>query len=441
MRRVSVHSGNESQRGPIDLALPSAVVIAELLPSIVDTIGASALDAPIRWRLSRAAGAAIDQSLTLSEVGVRDGEVLLLSRHDPPAPTFGSHDLPTIVAEGVAGGPPPRLIASAAATWTVAAGALALACAGVVAGTATHLVTIGALATAAGAAAIVADRTAPNPWWRPAMQHVALVLATVLGYRIVPGGPAPANFLLAACSLTVMAILLLRLSLRSSVWLTAIAVTGLLGATALGAAMVWALPTVVLGTVLTVLGLGTLSSAARLSVLLAGLTPTGETPAGEGDADRRAVRGRRLLTALVTGASVAVLWGVLLVAAGGAGAWADAPWQVEAGLCAAVGSALVLRSRSHADGWCRSALTACGLGCLTAAFVEVSVSMTGQAFWVAASTVVAGSIALSPAARSVAGPVAARAVDALEYAALTAVVPLACWVAGVFAAVRGWQLP
>lgn len=434
-----MHTVNGRQSGTTDLALPSAVTIAELLPSIIETVGASGPDAPIRWRLSRVAGAVLDQSMSLSDVGVRDGEVLLLSRHEPPPPAFRSQDLPTVVADAAAGGPPSRLITSAATAWTVAAGAVALILAGVSAPTATYLGTVGALATAAAAAAVVADRTGPDPWWCRSLQHVALLLAAVLGYRIVPGGPAPANFLLAASSVTAMSILLLRLSVRSSVWLTAVAVAGSLVAAALGAGVVWAAPTAVIGTILTVLGLVTLSSAARLSVLMAGLVVAGQTPDVEGDADRRAARGRWLLTALVTGASGAALAGVLLVTIGGARV--GAPWPVDAGFCGVVGLALLLRSRSHADGWCRTALTACGMGCLTAAFVGVSVAMTGQAFWIAVSTIVAGSVALSPAARSAAGPVAARAVDALEYTALTAVVPLACWIAGVFAAVRGWHLP
>ncbi|MCZ8379053.1 type VII secretion integral membrane protein EccD [Mycobacterium sp. CPCC 205372] len=439
LRRISVHSVDGNHRGTIDLALPSAMTIAELLPSIIDRVGASGPDAPIRWRLCRLAGAALDQSMSLSEVGVRDGEVLLLSRHEPPPPAFRSQDLSTVVADAAAGGPSSRLITSAATAWTVAAGAVAVTCAGVSSSTAIHLGIVGALATAAAAAAVVADRTGSDPWWRRSLQHVALLLAAVLGYRIVPGGPAPANFLLAASSVTVASILLLRLSVRPSVWLTAVAVSGSLMAAALGAAMVWAAPTAVIGTILTALGLVTLSSAARLSVLLAGLVPAGQTLVVEGVADQRAARGRWLLASLVTGASGAALAGVLLVAVGGAGV--GAPWPVDAGFCGAVGLALLLRSRSHADGWCRTALTVCGMGCLTAAFAGVSVAMTSQAFWIAVSTVVAGSVALSPAARSAAGPVAARAVDALEYIALTTVVPLACWIAGVFAAVRGWQLP
>jgi hypothetical protein len=36
---------------------------------------------------------------------------------------------------------------------------------------------------------------------------------------------------------------------------------------------------------------------------------------------------------------------------------------------------------------------------------------------------------------------ALRALERLEYAALVAVVPLACWVCGVYAMVRGMHLP
>jgi hypothetical protein len=40
-----------------------------------------------------------------------------------------------------------------------------------------------------------------------------------------------------------------------------------------------------------------------------------------------------------------------------------------------------------------------------------------------------------------ANPLAHRAVEVLEYLALAAVVPLACWVSGLFASVRGLSLP
>jgi hypothetical protein len=39
------------------------------------------------------------------------------------------------------------------------------------------------------------------------------------------------------------------------------------------------------------------------------------------------------------------------------------------------------------------------------------------------------------------GPAVRRIADAAEYAALAAVIPLACWVGGLYAAARGWYAP
>jgi hypothetical protein len=39
------------------------------------------------------------------------------------------------------------------------------------------------------------------------------------------------------------------------------------------------------------------------------------------------------------------------------------------------------------------------------------------------------------------GPAVRRIADAAEYASLAAVIPLACWVGGLYAAARGWYAP
>jgi hypothetical protein len=44
-------------------------------------------------------------------------------------------------------------------------------------------------------------------------------------------------------------------------------------------------------------------------------------------------------------------------------------------------------------------------------------------------------------AGAAANPLARRAIDIAEYLALAAVVPLACWVAGLYGLIRGLSLP
>jgi len=48
---------------------------------------------------------------------------------------------------------------------------------------------------------------------------------------------------------------------------------------------------------------------------------------------------------------------------------------------------------------------------------------------------------LSGGLSATANPVARRAVELLEYLALTAVVPLACWAGGLYGLIRGLSLP
>lgn len=67
----------------IDLALPSALPIAEVLPQIMrfaapDHEAADGDSAPISWTLSRVGGVAVPLSSTLAEAGVVDGDLLEL---------------------------------------------------------------------------------------------------------------------------------------------------------------------------------------------------------------------------------------------------------------------------------------------------------------------------------------------------------------------------
>lgn len=65
----------------IDLALPNALPLSDVLPQVmryVDTGDREAGDAPVAWTLARLGGTALGLSQTLSESGVLDGDVLEL---------------------------------------------------------------------------------------------------------------------------------------------------------------------------------------------------------------------------------------------------------------------------------------------------------------------------------------------------------------------------
>jgi type VII secretion integral membrane protein EccD len=99
LRRVSVHAGT----AVVDVALPAAVPVATLIPSIIDILDDCGADKPgdqpaTVYQLSRPGASALHASTTLAQNDIRDGAVLILSqsRRDLPAPR---HD---DVAEAVA---------------------------------------------------------------------------------------------------------------------------------------------------------------------------------------------------------------------------------------------------------------------------------------------------------------------------------------------------
>ena len=80
LRRVSVHAGT----AVVDLALPAAVPVATLIPSIVDILDGHGADRSgdqpaDRYRLSLPGAPALHASTTLAQNGIRDGAVLILS--------------------------------------------------------------------------------------------------------------------------------------------------------------------------------------------------------------------------------------------------------------------------------------------------------------------------------------------------------------------------
>jgi hypothetical protein len=74
---------------------------------------------------------------------------------------------------------------------------------------------------------------------------------------------------------------------------------------------------------------------------------------------------------------------------------------------------------------------------MSTAFVIIAVAHPAQTAWVSAVIIAIGLGAARPVRPNAA---TVRAVEVLEYAALVAVVPLACWIAGVYAMVRGVSL-
>ncbi|MGH3672298.1 MAG: EsaB/YukD family protein, partial [Pseudonocardiaceae bacterium] len=80
-------------RTRIDLALPSDVAVANLLPMLLTMAGEASLDGGSKhggWCLAKLDGEAIDPDRSLGSLGVVDGDLLALRRRSdtPPPPLF-----------------------------------------------------------------------------------------------------------------------------------------------------------------------------------------------------------------------------------------------------------------------------------------------------------------------------------------------------------------
>ena len=409
--KVCVQADRDGDPVAVDLVLPSGTQLAELLPTIVGLVDAPTPTGGVarRWRLQRASGARLDESLSLSANGVRDGELVILDFDGTPA--LGP--VRRAAYQHVAGTCPvdPRgdaWIPGAIALFATTLAALVLA------GTAgSDGATVNAVVCAAAAAAVAVLTVVTGYSTTSSAGVVALAGAT--GFLVVPSGPAAPNVFLAAAAALSASLLMLRLSGRTSPTLVAIAALSLLSAVV----TVAALPLTVVGAALSTLALALLGLAPRVSTVTAGLGPD----RWHGDLAASAAAGHAILSGLVAGAAAGAAAGAVVVAvAGHPGA---APFT---GLVALV---LVLRCRIHADADRRISLTAGGLVALIAGVCALLHIRPGSVVPVAAALLVLGLMAMR---RPTGGAAAGRMLGYLEYAALVAVVPVACWVGGAYTA-------
>ncbi|GAA4851469.1 hypothetical protein GCM10023201_50290 [Actinomycetospora corticicola] len=487
----------------VDLALPGDVPVGELLPVLVELTDAdtahprptarTSAHTPLRsadraeatgWTLALLGQAPADPRHTIDELGVLDGDQLVLRRRADAAPAPLYDDVVDALAEFRPAGFRPwdagwahrcGLIGGVVAGTTLLG---ALVAAGRGPGTAGGAVTAGAAALVALAGTVLAalaPRLARRAGPAAVLVVVAAGAAAVCGLALVPGpdaapltaGLGGAHLLVASALALVASGTVLLAAPRTDRVALAVG-TGLATAAALGTAT--GAVTTVAGAVAGARGAGPVEAAAvaagagalalvalsvlpRLAVLLARL-PLPEVPLSAADADpgggsdaapgdpaaldRRADRAHAVLTGLA-GGTVAVL--VVAVAVLGL---APAPgWRGTTG--AVLGVLLVvlvaLRSRSYANAVPAVVLL---LGALTGAATigvgAVAAAAPGAArlgIGLAAAVVGAAVVllgAIGPRRR--AAPGLRRAVDLAEGVAIAAVVPLACAVADLFAVVR-----
>ncbi len=457
-------------RTRIDVALPTDVAVADLLPTVLELAGETSPDGGSRhggWCLTRVGAAPLDPSRTLAAAEILDGDLLQLRRRAeaPQPPLFDD------VVDAIAGANPDsyrpwteataRRLGMAAAGTAQLAAAVALLAAGQGTGTGTGVGLAGA-AVAAGVAGVAAVacvvfgallvRGFREPDGGVLVAAGALPLAFVAGVLTVPPAPGPGwlglgppNLLLGnALVLVVAALALLLLGIGIGITTFVAATTaGLLGVLAFLVATLVGGSAAGIAAGAAAVALAGLSLLPRLAIRLARLplpqVPGSAEELAEDDAlpdysgiEHQTGTAHRYLTGLIVGcAAVAAVAAVVVAASGGAFSWA---------LGVVVAVLLLLRARTYANGSQAVALLVCGI-----------VAAGGVALdWVLAAAplqrlVVAGALLLAAALALALGvvfpghrfsPPLRRAVDVTEAVLIAAVVPLALAVMDLYHAIE-----
>jgi type VII secretion integral membrane protein EccD len=418
MCRVSIRSAHRDT----DLALPADLPLCEVIPSVVDVVGAEVCGRDVH--LVRADGDVLDAARSLAQCGVHDGEVLILTAATEP-PHRAPFDLCDSVVDAVGrtdSDVPARhpTTAVVGTLWSAAAVAVVLGHNAFDATTGN----VGAGCATAISALVGAVVLRRDP---PLAVPLGVVAAALAGLSAALAVPALPGFMLAMSAVSATSLLAWRLLDCGTGTFLPLGGMTMAAAAAAFAEHLGLLPTAGIGPVLTMASLAVLAVAPRLATRLSGLSAS----VWPDDVERRAASARRVLTGLVTAAAATSALGTLVTAV-------LSVRRLEAAtLIAAVAAILLLRSRTHADP-CRAAALLISAGVAVSVFVGlVAVSAPWTTTWLcglliagAVIVMVLGSTDLSVS------PAAEQMMAAVEWAAGAAIVPLACATAGFFTAIR-----
>ncbi|BBX04390.1 type VII secretion integral membrane protein EccD [Mycolicibacterium moriokaense] len=351
---------------------------------------------------------------------VHHGEVLLLTATEPPIAKRVACDPCLAVASGVPRGDAPVLRVLPAVCCVVLGGLGALVLAW--SGTRSHVLVGLCLAVAGAGGAIVHWRVRGDPLICVPLSLVGILYAGAVGFLSVPSETAAPRLLLASAAVFFVAILLLQ-STSSTTYLTAIATVSALTTAVTGIAATWRLEFTACGAGLVIFSLAILGMAPKLSMILS------RTPV---DSAAHVTQECHLtLTGLVVGSAVAAALGAASVAVGEGSALCGTTFT---GVVALV---LLLRMRTHVDPTRRAWLAAAAMLTAATGFAATAFSVPDHVPVISALATISGAATLTYLAGPTVSPIVVRTVEVIEYIALAAVVPLACWVAGVFGLAGG----
>ncbi len=345
-----------------------------------------------------------------------------------------------------------RLISVLAASWLAGTGAAVLfrtafaanddrrsSCAGVAA-----VVCFIALPAAAVAYRVFRDRAAGLTLGLAASGFAALA-----GLLAVPGNLGAPNALLATAATATSATAMRVIGCCATVF-TALACFAAIEAAAAAVGAVTAIPLPAIGAVSAAISLVLVEASAPVSIMLAGLSSQVTV---EPEIERKktmsapyrlsvnAIRAKTWLVSLVAAFSAAAALGAIGATAGSY--FAGGPPSLGIAFAGITGGVLLLRARSHRDLATSVPLVVAGIATLSATLVIAAVAYPLNTPYIAAASTMLAAVALC---LSFVGqtmrfsPIGRRSIELLEYFALALIVPLACWICGLYSAARGMNL-
>jgi type VII secretion integral membrane protein EccD len=273
--------------------------------------------------------------------------------------------------------------------------------------------------------------------------------AAVAGFLAVPGKVGGPNALLATAAMATSATALRVMGCCVTAF-TALACFATIETAAAVVGTVTAAPLQTIGAASAAISLVLVEASAPLSIMLAGLSShvTSEPdPAREELAqarhrlDIRAIRANSWLTSLIAAFSGAAAVGAVGAAAGSYFAGGRALLGIA--FATVTGSVLLLRAGSHRDLSRSVPLMVSGTVTLSATFVVAAVAYPVRTPYIAAASMMLAGAALCLGFIThtmTFSPIGRRSVELLEYLALAAIGPLACWICGLYGAARGLNL-
>ncbi|QRY63377.1 type VII secretion integral membrane protein EccD [Gordonia sp. PDNC005] len=299
--RISVVGG----RTQVDLAVPSSMPLASLMPDVLMLLHVD--DPPAEapgtgtacWTLARIGGAVLNPSESLRDSGVHDGEILMLTDDPPGGARPVTDDVVAGVAALISDERPPWTAGSA--RWTAYAVAVIAACGAAAAGSVAALrgdtstpLLIASVATAfLLVAALTGDRLGTDPRTSATFSLAACLLAASAGAAVgTTGGSRVAAAGLAAATVAVIGCRGTGSLLAAH---TAIATAGLSTAAVGALFAAWAAPVSSIAAVGAALGVTTVMIAGRIAIAAAHLplppVPSSPPPIGDPAEERSAVDG------------------------------------------------------------------------------------------------------------------------------------------------------